>query len=391
MKKLTIINTALLLMVSLFFIQPLKADIFTDINGTIIDLGDEGTVTGGGLTFLWDMPRYFDNDKFFFYINSTIAVSVKDRDKQKETARTYIPLSAGFEYRYRVFDIPLYVTGSAGGGASYFKKEGPAYTGPFMDPSKTQIDTDFGPYGDLMLGLNYVFSQNIALFARGGYQTSLYNNDKIKSPSGFQFNSGIRIPIFGSHRSLGGVDDVYDDSDPIEFTHKKKKTRGQTLYGFTPGAVIPLGKFGEISDFGAGGLLSISRKNLFFKNFEGGIAPGFYVMHPKDKDYDQIFIAPVYLTAGYRFGIGQSFAIKPVISIGAAFIDAKYKDRKKSISEGQDSHLKTVEPASRSGIIFEYIITDSLTSTVGCEYGGIFEKEGNLNFVVASAGVNYSF
>ncbi|PKL17080.1 MAG: hypothetical protein CVV49_12765 [Spirochaetae bacterium HGW-Spirochaetae-5] len=391
MIKITVINTVLLMIVSLFIIQPLKADILTDLNGTIIDLGDEGTVTGGGLTFLWDMPRYFDNDKVLFYINTTFAFSLKDKDKPKETVRSYIPVSAGFEYRYRVLNIPLYVTGSAGAGVSYFKKEGPLYIGSVMDPSKTQIDSDSGPYGDLMLGLNYVLSQNIALFARGGYQISLYNDDKIKSPSGFLFNTGVRIPIFGNHRSLGGVDDVYDDSDPIKFTYKKKKTRGQTLYGFTPGVIIPFGEFREISDIGYGGLFSITRSNLFFRNFEGGVAPGFYYMNPKNKDYDQLFIAPVYLTAGYILGIGRGFAVKPVISIGAAYIDAKYIDREKSISEGQDSHLKTVEPAFKTGISAEYIIADSLTCSIGCDYGAVIEKEGNLTFIVASAGVNYSF
>ncbi len=378
-------------MFSFVVIQPLKAELFTDLNGAFIDLGSEGWVTGGGLTFLWDMPRLFDNEKVFFYLNSTYAVSQKDKGKPKETARTYIPVSAGFEYRYQVLEIPLYVTGSAGGGISYFRREGPLYIGPFMDPSQTQIDSDTGPYGDLMLGVNYVLSQNVAFFARAGYQISFYNNDKIESPSGFQFTTGVRIPIFGEHRDFGGVEEVYEDSDPIILPHKKKRARGQTFYGFTPGGIIPFGKFGEISDFGFGGLFSISRKNLFFKNFEGGIAPGFYTMHPKDKDYDSIFFAPIYLTAGYRIGIGNSFCIKPVISLGGAYVDAKYKDRKKSISEGQDSHLKTFEPASKSGLTAEYSITDSLTSAIGCEYGGVFEKDGNLNFIVVSAGLNYSF
>ncbi len=391
MKKIIIINAALLFMVSSIFIQPIKAELFTDINGTYIDLGSEGGVTGGGLTFLWDMPRFFDNDKVLFYINSTFAFSQKDKDKPKETLRTYMPISAGFEYRYRVLDIPLYVTGSAGAGASYFRKEGPLYVGPFIDPSKTQIDSASGPYGDFMLGLNYVLSQNVALFARGGYQISFYNNDKIESPSGFQFIAGLRIPISGSNRGLGGIREVYEDSDPIVMPYKKKRAGGQTLYGFSPGVIVPFGKFSEISDFGLGGLFSITRKNLFFKNFEGGIASGFYAMKTNDMDYDQIIIAPVYLTAGYRFNIGESLCIKPVISIGGAYVDAEYKDRMKSISEGQDSDLSTFEPATKSGLFAEYKISEILTSTIGCEYGNIIEKKDIIHFVVASAGVNYSF
>jgi len=202
MKKIIIINISLILMIPLLFIQPLKALILTDINGAYVDLGDEGSVSGAGISFLWDLPRYFDNEKIFFYINTMFTYSIKDRDEPDETARTYVPVSAGVEYRHQVLQIPLYITGSAGAGVSYFEKQGPVYYGPYMDPSKTQIDKAFGPYADLMLGLNYVLSGNIAFFARGGYQMSFYNEDNIESPAGLEFVLGLRIPISGSFRSF---------------------------------------------------------------------------------------------------------------------------------------------------------------------------------------------
>ncbi|PKL16509.1 MAG: hypothetical protein CVV49_15895 [Spirochaetae bacterium HGW-Spirochaetae-5] len=201
MKKIVIIISMLMLL-PLMAVRHLQSALLTDINGVHIDLGDEGYVTGGGLSLLWDMPRYFDNERVYFYINSTFAFNVEKRDKPAETVRSYYPVSAGIEYRHHVTTMPLYITGSAGAGASYFRKEGPAYTGMFMDPSKTQIDSEFGPYCDIMLGVNFVLSQNTAFFARGGYQKSFYNDDLIESPSGMQFNLGFRIPISGNFKNL---------------------------------------------------------------------------------------------------------------------------------------------------------------------------------------------
>jgi hypothetical protein len=202
MKKLQTITVLMLLALCLINIRPLQAALLTDINGVYIDLGDEGYVTGGGVSLLWDIPRYFDNERVYFYINSTFAFNIENKGEPAETVTSYYPVSAGIEYRHRVATMPLYITGSAGAGASYFRKEGPAYIGPYMDPSKTQIDSAFGAYGDIMLGVNFVVSQNTAFFARGGYQISSYNNNEIESPSGMQFTLGIRIPISGSFKNL---------------------------------------------------------------------------------------------------------------------------------------------------------------------------------------------
>jgi hypothetical protein len=394
MKKLIIISTFLILITPLISIKSLNAILLTDINGVYTDLGEEGDVTGAGISLLWDMPRYFDEGKVFFYLNSTFAFSTENRDKPAETVRTYYPLSAGFEYRHQLTKQPLYVTGSAGAGASYFRKEGPVYSSGFMDPSKTRIDSAFGPYADVMFGINYVLSQNAAVSIKAGYQVSFYNEDIIDSPSGMQFTAGVRVPISESHMTLGGVDSVYKSS---ELTHnyvmdfpRKKSTRSKTFCGFYPGVIVPFGKFREISDIGYGGVLSISRTNLFFRNFEGGVSPGFYYMHENDKDYKRMLIAPLYLTAGYRIGIGNSFLIKPLISAGGAYVDAKYLDRTKILSE-QDSHLMTFEPTAKGGLFSEYILINSLTLSLGCEYGAIIEKNGILHFAAAHAGINYSF
>jgi hypothetical protein len=137
---------------------------------------------------------YLDNEKVLFYINGTYAAGKDNEDSASEKVLTYVPVSAGFEYRHQVYTLPLYITGTAGAGVSYFEKE--------IKTSETRIHSAFGPYYSVMIGLNYVLSQHIALFAQTGYQASVYNNDEIDSPAGIQFRMGVRIPISGSHRSF---------------------------------------------------------------------------------------------------------------------------------------------------------------------------------------------
>jgi len=182
----------------ILFLLPLNADVLTDIKGTYFDLGKNGSAYGGGLSLLWDLPRFFDKDKVLFYLNTSYAYGKKSNDQGTENKYIYAPVSAGFEYRYQMYNIPLYITGSAGGGVSYFRKENPAV----LSPSKTEIESAFGPYADFMIGLNYVLTQKAALFTEAGYHSSFYHNDNIDSPSGLMFSIGIRIPISGNFRNF---------------------------------------------------------------------------------------------------------------------------------------------------------------------------------------------
>jgi len=98
---------------------------------------------------------------------------------------------------------------------------------------------------------------------------------------------------------------------------------------------------------------------------------------------------PLYLTAGYNIGIGESFCIKPVISLGAAYVDARYKDALTASSP--DKKLQEFYPASKIGLYGDYKFTSALSFSVGCEYGTVFENGGRLSFVMANAGIGYSF
>ena len=399
MKKLTIINTLLILMISLSSIQPLNAAIFTDINGTYIDLGKEKPVYGGGLTFLWDMPGYFDSKNVLFYINSTFAYSKKDKDEPTETVRTYIPTSAGFELRFRILQIPLYITGSAGAGVSYFKKEGPTYYGPYMDPSKTQTDTAFGPYADVMLGLNYVMYQHIAVFAKGGYQKSFFNEDNIETPAGFQFAAGVRFALTEKYSDFGGINDEYEDSETANYQTKEtnSKPKKVTITGFTPGVIIPLGNFKDMAKTGYGGMINLTRRNIFIKRFEAGIDTGFYHASGKDRinegkpDYDRFLIVPILAHTGYKVWYKKGFSFIPTVSLGAAYFNSKYMSFDETTLKKTDTNDNFIDPMVKAGISMEYLITEPFSISMTGEYGMFIEKDEPMHFITAGIGLNYKF
>ncbi len=166
---------------------------------------------------------------------------------------------------------------------------------------------------------------------------------------------------------------------------------------FTPGVIFPIDKFGLMFNVGIGGIFSFSARNLFFYNFEGGIALGFYYMQGKDlqeeknKQYNDFMLVPAYLFAGYNIGLGAGFFLKPVISFGGAYLDVKYFDRNKTIAEGRDIHMQIFELSFKAGITAEYRFSNLLSITLGCEYGAIIEKTGLLHFLIVNSGISYSF
>ncbi len=166
---------------------------------------------------------------------------------------------------------------------------------------------------------------------------------------------------------------------------------------FTPGVIFPLEKFGLMHNVGIGGMFSFSARNLFFYNFEGGIALGFYYMQgknlqdEKNMQYNDFMLVPAYLYAGYNIGITAGVILKPVISFGGAYLDVKYFDRNRTIAEGRDMHMQIFELSFKAGISAEYRFENSLSITLGCEYGAIIKKTGLLHFILLNAGVSYSF
>ncbi len=384
MKKLLLVNAALLIM-SLFHALPLDAVIFTDINGTVIDLGKEGIVRGGGITVLWGMPLFFDEEKVLLYINSSFTGKPLNRDSASKNSRTYIPVSAGMEYRLQIYELPLYLTGSAGAGISWFKKEYPRAS----DTSKTHTDTDYGPYADLAAGFNLVLSQNLALFAKGGFQISFYNEQAIKSPAGYQFHSGLRIPLSGEFRSLGGVDEKWNDTGKINNILKSKRIKTEKRWEIYPALFMPTGKFAKMVNPGPGGLLSW---NISSRNFTTGIEAG-YLFIPGKESYkteglyiNQVHIVPLAIKGGYIFSLFRQLTLTPSISLGGAFISTSFNKIENFTKKETLKTRNGADPMTSVSLSIDYSITDSFKMGIKAGYRRFIEEEISPQFI--SLGIN---
>ncbi len=218
--------------------------------------------------------------------------------------------------------------------------------------------------------------------------------DKIFARTNKTFYSITALdPLIKRKFFIRAVDDLKDESE----TAKIRVNERAAVLNIFPGVIFPVGKFGEMYNIGFGGTISFSICNLFFNNFESGIALGFYYMQGKDlldvKNllYQDFLFFPVYLTFGYNITIGNSFSIKPLISIGPAYIDMKYNDRNKTIAEGRDRHLQIAAFSFKAGLDAEYRFTDTISVSLGCEYGAIVQNTGLLSFILVNTGIGFSF
>ena len=189
---------------------------------------------------------------------------------------------------------------------------------------------------------------------------------------------------------LVAVDNTNDESEPVKITKPE-----QISIGFSPGIILPIGKFAKMAKTGYGGTFTFIQNNVLFSDFETGLSVGCYYMEgknlldEKNKIYETLFFAPLCLSAGYNLMLKETFSIKPVISAGGAYLDVKYKD---AMDAGDpDKKLRVFEPVIKAGISVSYMLSESFSFSAGCEYGVIIEKSGILNFAVLNAGAVYSF
>lgn len=225
-----------------------------------------------------------------------------------------------------------------------------------------------------------------------GYRIYVTNDDKREMIAEIKKTEFILKNALNYDKvEIAAVDDRGDESD-----YARVRILGDsTFLGFYPGVIYPMGKFGKMYNSGYGGMFTFSERNWMFENSELGISLGYYYLQGKDlleeknKDYQYYMFIPFYLTGGYNIRIGENFCFKPVISFGCAYVDARYKDALTASSP--DKKLQEFYPASKIGLYGNYKFTSALCFSVGCEYGAVFENGGRLSFVIANAGIDYSF
>lgn len=169
------------------------------------------------------------------------------------------------------------------------------------------------------------------------------------------------------------------------------------LFSFKPGVIFPLFKFGEVSKTGYGFSAELIRKKYFLNKFDSGIEAGFFYSEGKDlmdsrsQIYNRFFIVPLYLSAFYRSHLTEKISIIPVLSVGATYLDVKYKDHSTGPLSESESHKKLFEPSLKAGISLNWNFTEKITIGTGFDYGFIFEKKGILHFTIFNINAGYNF
>ncbi len=93
----------------------------------------------------------------------------------------------------------------------------------------------------------------------------------------------------------------------------------------SPSVMLPLGKFRNMADYGAGITLSAGIEDMLFEKYDGRISAGFYHMHPKAGKIDSYISTQLTLLAGYSFCFSGGVNLLPMA--GAGYIAHYVKDR----------------------------------------------------------------
>ncbi len=174
---------------------------YGELYGLWQDSGDEGTLDGAGLTV--GRRIYANRLKDLSLVGMLYWAGRRNHaDKPQEETVNLIPLLLGARLGHEVFFQGFSVTATAGVGAAFIQTQKPKHYGPFIDPSKTESRSDFGPSATLRAGILYTPTQSLSFYAEGGYSASLFYADfKDKKIRGAVAFLGIRY-TFGSRQPL---------------------------------------------------------------------------------------------------------------------------------------------------------------------------------------------
>jgi hypothetical protein len=174
------------------------------------------------------------------------------------------------------------------------------------------------------------------------------------------------------------------DNNGAESDSSDVKLLKNTVIGFYPGVLIPLGNFGDISGLGYGGTVSLTKRNFFINNLEAGISAGFYYLPGKENigsDIESIqstgraFFIPLSLNAGYRFTITEKIDAVPYLSAGGAYLDMIYTERDSNSLLDKEKRLMGFGPTAGAGVSFEYQLSDTFFIGLRSEFGLMINKE----------------
>ena len=197
-KKIIILIQILLPALFISMTEPVNAAVSLNLEAGPYFAGDAGTLWGGELAGLWNIsPELAVN------VSSSYFGSREDGGTAAETVKGICGLTAGVQYMYQVSTLPLYWTGTAAAGCSWYYEQGPKKYGPYSDPSVTETTDDPGIMFYAGTGILYHLSQILSLTCDIGYsQSFFFDNFKDSYTGGVRILAGVRFVISGENRSI---------------------------------------------------------------------------------------------------------------------------------------------------------------------------------------------
>ena len=180
---------------------------------------------------------------------------------------------------------------------------------------------------------------------------------------------------------LAAVDNMGDESGTVRAFEYQGREMHVTLY---PGAVLPLGEFGEITGPGFGLTASFTLNNYFYKGLVLGAEVGFYSLLGKDaleteyKKTNTVFMAPLLLTAGYCFDLNYYFSVTPYAGLGLLFFYTDYVSRDRVLLYDSSKSFSEVGPALCAGVAGSYRLTESISIVLRLNLGYLAVTESGL-------------
>lgn len=195
----------------------------------------------------------------------------------------------------------------------------------------------------------------------------------------------IYVAAFDDLKTESEYTRVYFDFPPV------------TGIGICPVFLLPLGKLGDLADFGFGATVKYEMSNYFLRQLELGAETSFIYLPGKsgylenESKSNGIMLIPVLFNAGYAFHPVKQLAVTPCASFGATcvFYDYNYYD----IPSSSEKNVSDVEfdLSAGMGLNLRYEITESIYAAAAAGYRIFFEDSGSFSYCTISIGAGMRF
>lgn len=152
--------------------------------------------------------------------------------------------------------------------------------------------------------------------------------------------------------------------------------------------LMPMGDWKDLIDRGYGDMIEFDYSGLFLNNLNIGIETGFLYAEGKADIVNSEYIVPVFATLAYEIPLFWKLSIAPKLSAGEGYFNIS----RKAATINSPAESKTAfEFMTKAGTSILCDIGESIAIEAVAEYGMIFEKDGQLPFVLLQIGCSIYF